>query len=93
MPRRALLIFADGARLDLARRGLPVAALPLLQFPSLWREPTLVADIHVFSSSSTPTGDGVHFHRQRGDGFAQRFEHAIETLSASRNVEREQRRA
>ena len=81
MLRRALLIFADDAKLDLARRGLSVAALPLLQFPSLRHEPAVAADIHVFSSAATPTNEAVGFHRQRGADFAQRFEHAIETLS------------
>ena len=82
MPRRALLIFADDAKLDLARRGLPVAALPLLQFPSLRHEPAISADIHVFSSAATPPRGALYFHRQRGTGFAQRFENAIEALSA-----------
>lgn len=80
--RRALLVFANDAKLDLARRGLPVAALPLLQFPSLRHEPTVGADVHAFSSAATPRGDAGRFHRQRGKDFAQRFENAIETLSA-----------
>lgn len=71
MPRRALLIFADHARLDLARRALPQAALPLLQNSAIARSAAAAYDVHLFGAL-----------RQRGDGFAARFEHAIETLSA-----------
>jgi glycosyltransferase A (GT-A) superfamily protein (DUF2064 family) len=82
MRGRALLIFADDAKFDLARRGLPIAALPLLQFPSPRQELTVTTDIHIFSSASRPSCDAVRVHRQRGADFAQRFENAIETLSA-----------
>ncbi len=82
MPRRALLIFADDAKLDLARRGLPGAALPLLQFPSFRHESPVTADIHVFSSAARPSRDAGRSHRQCGAGFAERLENAIETLSA-----------
>jgi len=81
-PRRALLIFADEAKLDLSRRGLPAGALPLLQFPSLRHEPAVTADIHVFNSAPACSRDAARFHRQRGADFAERFENAIETLSA-----------
>ena len=67
MSRRALLIFADDARLDLARRRLPVAALPLLPTPAFEG----AADVHLFDSRA-----------QHGRTFAERFENAIETLSA-----------
>ena len=67
MPRRALLIFADDSRLDLARRRLPVAALPLLPTPAFEG----AADVHLFGSRA-----------QHGRTFAERFENAIETLSA-----------
>ncbi|MGI8436742.1 MAG: TIGR04282 family arsenosugar biosynthesis glycosyltransferase [Chthoniobacterales bacterium] len=71
MSRRALLIFANHARLDLARRALPRAALPLLQNSAIARSAGADYDVHLFGAL-----------RQRGDGFAARLEHAIETLSA-----------
>ncbi len=79
MPRRALLIFADAARLDLTRRGLPLAALPLVPLPDPGDDTT--ADIHIFGSRSAARS-GQTCHPQRGRHFAERFENAIETLSA-----------
>ncbi len=78
MSRRALLIFAEDASLDLARRRLPAAALPLLALPAL----NAAADVHIFSSRPAPARTNHRLHLQRGRNFAERFEHAIETLGA-----------
>ncbi len=78
MSRRALLIFAEEAPLDLARRHLPAAALPLLALPAL----NAGADVHVFSSRTASARADRTLHLQRGRNFAERFENAIETLGA-----------
>ncbi|MEP6809003.1 MAG: DUF2064 domain-containing protein [Chthoniobacterales bacterium] len=80
MTRRALLVFADPGYVDLARRGLPVAALPLLPLPAFKAE-EMTADVHVFTSAPQ-TGENPRVHLQTGQGFAARFENAIETLTA-----------
>lgn len=82
MSQRALLIFADNAQLDLARRRLPVAALPLLVSPVFRHRQMLRADVHVFGAAPARARADRQFHQQRGHGFAERFENAIETLAA-----------
>jgi len=66
--RRAVLIFAENAYVDLARRSFPVAALPLLNFPAFALEFSTNIEVHFFD-------------RQVGRGFAARFENAIETMA------------
>lgn len=82
MSRRALLIFADGARLDLARRRLPLAVLPLLRSPGLGPISAIAADVHIFGSGPDSAATRAQFHPQRGGGFAERLENAVETLAA-----------
>ncbi|MEP6822367.1 MAG: DUF2064 domain-containing protein [Chthoniobacterales bacterium] len=82
MPTRAVLIFADSARLDLSRRRLPTAALALFRSPELASSDFGDADVHVFGSASCRVRDGQQFHPQCGGSFAQRFESAIETLAS-----------
>ncbi|MEO5721117.1 MAG: DUF2064 domain-containing protein [Chthoniobacterales bacterium] len=82
MSRRALLIFADDARLDLARRRLPLAALPLLLQPDFDRAPVAGVDVHVFRSRTARGRSERFVHAQSGRNFAERFENAVETLAA-----------
>lgn len=82
MPKRAVLIFADSARLDLSRRRLPAAALALFRSPASSSANAGDADVHVFGSASLRVRDGQQFHPQCGGDFAERFESAIESLAA-----------
>ncbi len=82
MPRRAVLVFADDARLDLARRRLPVAALPLLRALEFLPGQFSETDVHVFASRAGSAAGHKQFHSQVGHNFAERFENAIETLAA-----------
>lgn len=78
MLRRALLIFADRAELDLARRKLPGAARPLLRTGTRQMTQDLGVDVHVFGAGDAASG--AYSHPQIGSGFKERFEHAIESL-------------
>ena len=82
MPRRAVLIFADNIGLDLSRRRLPTAVSSLFRSPALSSLSAGAFDVHVFGSVSCRIRGGRQFHRQCGGDFAQRFESAIETLTA-----------
>jgi glycosyltransferase A (GT-A) superfamily protein (DUF2064 family) len=79
--RRALLIFAEKAHLELGRRSLPAAARPLLNLPGFTSEFSSTIDVHLFDSAGKADATNVNVHRQVGRGFAQRFENAIEMLA------------
>jgi hypothetical protein len=76
--RRAVLIFAEEAAVELARRAFPEAARPLLDLPAFG--PTLSSgiDIHLFTSSRGSLPSDPRIHRQTGHNFAARLENAIE---------------
>lgn len=80
-PRRALLIFAEDAALDLARRKLPGAVLPLLQFPWLREGAAGSVDLHAFTSRPSGHRAGFEVHLQRGASFGARLENAVEQLT------------
>ncbi len=80
MTRRAVLIFAEQAKLDLARRRLPLAALPLLPSPAI--DEVGKAHVHIFGSRAAQARTGERFHLQHGRNFGERLEGAIETLTA-----------
>ena len=79
VPRRAVLIFAERAHVDLARRSFPMAARPLLNLPAFGFSPAI--DVHLFTSACEESGADLSIHRQVGRTFAARFEHAIETVA------------
>lgn len=78
--RRAVLIFADNAHLDLKRRALPNSVQPLLRLPVLQSELSS-AEVHLFSSSNAATQRGFRLHRQDGHDFTSRLENAIEKIA------------
>jgi Uncharacterized protein conserved in bacteria (DUF2064) len=77
-----VLIFADEAHVDLARRALPNAARPLLNLPAFGSELSPGTDVHLFTSGSGCIPCGPRIHRQAGHGFAARLENAIERIAA-----------
>ncbi len=77
VPRRAVLIFADDAKTDLARRAFPTAILPLLTGPKV---EGVAADAHFFTRSLGAADDKRNVHQQIGRNFAERFENALETI-------------
>ena len=81
VPRRAVLIFADEAHVELARRAFPIAARPLLNLPALGSEISPAVDVHLFTSAGDSAAAGSHVHRQAGRNFAARFENAIERIA------------
>jgi hypothetical protein len=81
VPRRAVLIFADEAHVELARRSFPIAAGPLLNLPALGPEISLGIDVHLFTSAGDAAIAGCQVHRQAGRNFAARFENAIERIA------------
>jgi len=81
VPRRAVLIFAEQAHVDLARRSFPIAASPLLNLPALGPEFSAAIDVHLFTSAREESVADLFVHRQVGRTFAARFEHAIETMA------------
>jgi len=81
MPRRAVLIFADEAHLDLSRRAFPGAARPLLNPPELGSELSPGTDVHLFTSSRGSISCGPRIHRQTGRDFAARLENAIQRIN------------
>lgn len=81
MPRRAILIFAEEAHVELARRSFPIAARPLLNLPELGPEISPAIDVHLFTSAADGAVSGCHVHRQAGRNFAGRFENAIERIA------------
>jgi hypothetical protein len=79
--RRALLVFAEDAHIDLARRALPRAARPLFALPRPDSESSHGIDIHLFRSSHASTiQGGPQLHQQTGRDFGARLENAIEKL-------------
>jgi glycosyltransferase A (GT-A) superfamily protein (DUF2064 family) len=81
VPRRAVLIFAEQAHVDLARRSFPLAASPLLNLPAFGSEFSAAIDVHLFTSGREESVADLSIHRQVGRTFAARFEHAIETVA------------
>jgi glycosyltransferase A (GT-A) superfamily protein (DUF2064 family) len=81
VPRRAVLIFADAAPADLARRAFPTAARALLNLPAFGSELSLGIDVHLFTSSRGSIPYGPRIHRQAGHDFAARLENAIEKIN------------
>ena len=81
-PRRAVLVFADDAHLDLARRAFPEAARPLLNPPKFGIELSPGLDVHLFTSSRGAMRCGPRVHRQTGRDFAARLENAVEKVAA-----------
>jgi hypothetical protein len=81
VPRRAVLIFAEKAHVDLARRAFPIAARPLLNLPAFGSEFSPEIDVHLFTLTGDAGVRGPRIHRQAGRDFAARFENAIETVA------------
>jgi uncharacterized protein len=79
--RRAVLIFAEKAHIELARRSFPAAARPLLNLPAFAFDFSPEIDVHLFISAGDAEVAHAHVHRQVGRGFGARFENAIETLA------------
>jgi glycosyltransferase A (GT-A) superfamily protein (DUF2064 family) len=79
--RRAVLIFADEAHVELAKRSFPIAARPLLNLPAFGSEISSAIDVHLFSSAGDTVASGPKVHRQTGCDFAARFENAIERIA------------
>jgi hypothetical protein len=79
--RRAVLIFAEEAHVELARRGLPNAARPLLNLPSFDSEFSRGIDVHLFSSSRGSVPQESRIHQQVGRDFTARLENAIEKIN------------
>jgi hypothetical protein len=80
VPRRAVLVFADAAHRDLARRAFPNAARPLLNLPA-FSGLSPETDIHLFTSAGRVAPFARGIHRQSGHDFATRFENAIERIA------------
>jgi Uncharacterized protein conserved in bacteria (DUF2064) len=79
--RRAVLVFAEEAHVELARRAFPSAARPLLNLPAFGSELSLGLDVHLFTSSGGSIPYGPRIHRQAGHDFAARLENAIEKIN------------
>jgi hypothetical protein len=80
VPRRAVLVFADEAHRDLARRAFPNLARPLLNLPA-FSGLSQETDVHLFTSASRAAPFAPGIHRQSGHDFAARFENAIERIA------------
>lgn len=81
VPRRAVLIFAEEASVELARRAFPHAARPLLNLPAFGSQLSHGIDVHLFTSSRGSSPSGSQVHRQTGRDFAARLENAIEKIN------------
>jgi hypothetical protein len=79
--RRAVLVFAEEAHVELARRALPNAARPLLKLPAFGPELSAGMHVHLFTSSRGAIPYGPRIHRQAGHDFAARLENAIEKIN------------
>jgi uncharacterized protein len=79
--RRAVLVFAEEAHVELARRAFPEAARALLSLPSFGRELSPRSDVHLFTSGRNSIPDGPRIHRQAGHDFAARLENAVEKIN------------
>ena len=78
MSRRAVLVFAEEANVELARRAFPQAARALLTLPAFGSDLSPRIDVHLFTSGRDAIPDGPRIHRQTGHDFAARLENAIE---------------
>jgi glycosyltransferase A (GT-A) superfamily protein (DUF2064 family) len=83
MTRRALLIFAESAHVDCARRGWPRSFRNLLQTQSFYTQQGEDFDSHLFTSpgSRSPSKQTAYIHFQTGSTFAERLENAVEALA------------
>jgi glycosyltransferase A (GT-A) superfamily protein (DUF2064 family) len=79
--RRAVLVFAQEAHIELARRGLPNAARPLLNLPAFGSVLSQGIDVHLFTASHGSPSSESRIHRQVGHDFATRLENAIEKIN------------
>lgn len=81
-PSRAVLVFADGPTLDLARRRWPRRFARLLQRPDFERSCSLLADVHVFSASGSNAcgSPWATSHPQQGRDFGERLSNAVSKL-------------
>jgi glycosyltransferase A (GT-A) superfamily protein (DUF2064 family) len=79
--RRAVLVFAEETHVELARRGLPHAARPLLNLPAFGSVLSHGIDVHLFTSSRGSPVCESGIHRQVGHDFATRLENAIEKIN------------
>ena len=81
--RRALLIFADAAPLDLCRRKWPRTFQELLKALPPDLDGPAGSDVHRFSSHRLSSGVKcrTRFHLQRGSSFGERLENAVEDLA------------
>src|ERR1051325_621 len=81
--RRALLIFASGASIDVARRRWPKTFRVLLEthdFCSLGHD---ISDVHVFTDANSPllAFSPTTTHTQLGSSFGERLNNAVDTLA------------
>ena len=81
MSRRAVLVFAEQAHVELARRGLPNAAHPLLNLPAFGSVLSPEIDVHLFTSRCGSVASESRIHQQVGQNFTARLENAIETIN------------
>lgn len=83
MARRALLIFAESAHIDCARRGWPRSFRNLLQTQSFYTQQGEDFDSHLFTSPEFhPLAQHApSIHSQTGVSFAERLDNAVETLA------------
>jgi glycosyltransferase A (GT-A) superfamily protein (DUF2064 family) len=81
--RRALLVFADAAPLDLCRRRWPKTFQQLLKALPSDADGPAGSDVHRFSSHrfSSHVKCRTRFHLQRGSSFGERLENAVEDLA------------
>ncbi|MGH9338166.1 MAG: DUF2064 domain-containing protein [Acidobacteriota bacterium] len=83
---KAILVFADPISLDLTRRKWPGRFACLLRLPDLKTALGAEADVHFFTSptgvlSANRSGPGG-LHPQRGCGFGERLQNAVEDLTS-----------
>ncbi len=84
-PKVAVLIFAQAQQRDQRRRGLSSNVGTLLSLPKL-NASVPGADLHWFCDRpvrGVAMRDRLTIHRQQGKTFSQRFENAVEQLSAA----------
>jgi glycosyltransferase A (GT-A) superfamily protein (DUF2064 family) len=78
--RKAILVFAEPTRLDLARRRLPAVLAPLFRTLPL-QVSELDADVHLFSTAQIAPSPNFACHQQTGATFADRLEAAVEKIT------------
>lgn len=82
MTRRALLIFAESAHIDCARRGWPRSFRNLLEIHSFCAQQQKDFDTHLFTSGFHPANEQLTgIHAQAGVSFAERLDNAVEALT------------